>query len=204
MFDDLQVHKQAEQVSGLVRAGDVAGLVLHPELAGKPDALADSRPGRKRRHREPPPVDARDLGVEPTHKRDEGLVCHAVRASHVVGVQKGPEADEGIGFGVVLGELQDTEVEAAPQHMIAAVTCVSTAEGERLRRIGDRTTTAAHQPARRCGRSAHSLSRTPVRALNSSIIASQAGTTSRMAVQNEGSRRTRKSSSEIPCCSTQV
>ena len=75
------------------------------------------------------------------------------------------------------------------------------AEGVRLGRIGRCLAPCADEPA---DRAAHIVSRTPVRALNSSIDASQSAARARMPSQNAGSRRATKSSIETPCCSTHV
>ena len=115
-----------------------------------------------------------------------------------------PVADEGIGFGIATGELDGAEVELASQHVITTVACVRTAERVWFGWILNRAATAADDPASPWDCSAHSWSRIPLRAFNSSIIPSHTGTISRIAVQKDGSLRTQKSSTDTPCCSTHV
>ena len=68
----LQPDQHAHQVPRLVRAGDVAGLVLHPERAGSSRAGRERRAPRARRRasRGTRPVDRGHAVVERPHERD--------------------------------------------------------------------------------------------------------------------------------------
>jgi hypothetical protein len=85
-LDYLQVDQQPHQVPGLVRAGDVAGLVLHPHATAgaQPEPLAQPLAAAERRHDEPAAVDRLDLFVDPADQVEVVVVAHAVSPGHVV------------------------------------------------------------------------------------------------------------------------
>ena len=78
-FEHLQVDHDAHQVPGLVRAGHVAGLVLHPDAAvrGEPQTCAERRASREGRDPKSATVDARHLFIEAADQRDVVVVRHA-------------------------------------------------------------------------------------------------------------------------------
>ncbi len=121
----------------------------------------------------------------------------------MVGMEEGAIADERVRLGIVGREADGSEVELPPQDVVDIVSGQRLRAPERKRleqaRLG--TAAGADQPAGRCG---HRASRTPVRALNSSISASQSWTIPWMSFQKDGLLRASNSSSEMPCCSTQV
>ncbi len=209
---DLQEHQESEEVAGLVRPGHVSGLVLDPHapVTGEPELVAQRvRPG-KRRADEAVAVDPGDLTVESGDQLAVLLVAHPAGAGQLVGMGEAPVAQVGAGPGGrvnALREVDRRDVEAPSQDVVDVVTRarVRATEGIGIVRARRPAATRAHQRARVGGlRGGHSASSTPVRALNSSIRRSQSPTMARVSVQNVGSLRTRNSSIEMPCCSTQV
>ena len=205
LLRDLEVEQHPEQVPGLVRPGDVPRLVLDPDATplGEPEPLAERVAAAEGRGGEAVPVDGGDLPVEPAHEGAERLVREAAGDRDVVGAQEGPVADEGVRLRVVQGEAHGREVEVAPQDVVDVVIRPDVRARERIRvaRVGLGAAAGADEPAGGCR---HRASRTPVRALKSSISASQSPTSSWIPLQNSGLLRASKSSSEMPCCSTQV
>ena len=172
---DLELEQDAEQVPRLVRAGDVAGLVLDPDAAGSREAepVAELVAARERRDREAVAVDRGDAVVEPAHERAERLVADASVARDVVGVEERPVADERVRL-----------VAAAREPDARSGRARGGGRGRRRprrRRSGSGTDTGPRrsgsppQPAQtsRADAVGHTVSSTPVRALNSSISSSQ-------------------------------
>ena len=205
LLRDLEVEQHPEQVAGLVRPRDVPGLVLDPDAAPlrEPEPLAQRIAAGEGRGGEAVPVDGGDLPVEPAHERAERLVREAAGDRNVIGAQEGAVADERVRLRVVQGEAHGREVEVAPQDVVEVVVRPDVRARERIRvaRVGLGAAAGADEPAGGCR---HRASRTPVRALKSSISASQSPTSSWIPLQNSGLLRASKSSSEMPCCSTQV
>ena len=196
---DLEPDQDAEEVARLVRAGDVARLVLDPDPAagGEAEPVGELLGTRERRLDEAVPVDARDLAVERADDVDELVVAEP----EAVRVQQVAVADERVRLVAPLRERDPGEVELAPEDVVdVAGAGVRAEERVRVVRLRDPAAARANQAAP----PGHTASRTPVFALNSSIRSSQSATIERIPVQKAGSRRASNSSSEKPCCSTQV
>ncbi len=144
--DDLQMDKEAEQVAGLVRAGDVACLVLHPDRTC-PEAAREGRGSLEGRHDEPVPVDLGHLVVEVAHEAHVRVVGHAVSCGEVIGVEQVPPADERVRLGVAEGELEFAHVELAAQDVVTTVAGAGAAERVRLGGVDDGAATATHHRA---------------------------------------------------------
>ncbi len=202
---DFEIHEHAEQVAGLVRAGDVAGLVLDPDAArsGEAEPVAELVAAAERRHREAVAVDGGDALVEPADERAELRVADSARRGDVVGVEQLPVADERIRLRVAGGEADTRRVERAMEDVVdvAVASRVRAPERKRLTGIGLGVAAGADETA---DRRRHDPSATPVRALNSSISSSHTVACARVCSQKDGLRRAWKSASEMPCCSTHV
>ena len=204
-FDDLEPDQDAEQVAGLVGAGHVLRLVLHPDAAarGEAEAVAERvRPG-ERRGDEAVAVDAGHAAIE----LEDEVAELSVRKALVRSVEKRPVADERVRLLVVEREADGGGVELAAEDVVGVVAAgLRAAERVRIARRRRRSAASADEPCRRPDRraGAHRSSSTPVRALNSSISSSQPAASACCSRQNVGSRRAWKSSIVTPCCSTQV
>lgn len=149
-------------------------------------------------------VDGLDLLVEALDEVHVLRVGHPSGAGQVIRAGQFPVPDERVRL-MTLGEARGTRVQMADQDVVGSVG-PSVRAPERVRVIGWRLVPAAPegQDGHRVPVTGHSFSIAPVLALNSSIIPSQTGSTSRMPVQNDGLFRARNSSISTPCCSTQV
>ena len=79
------MEQDAHQVACLVRAGDVAGFVLHPHL--EPELFPQCRLAVERCGAKPVAVDGSDPVVQAAHQLDELRVAHSARARRVPGVE---------------------------------------------------------------------------------------------------------------------
>ena len=213
---DLELEQRPEEMAGLVRPGHVAGLVLDPDAAGvrQPEGRRERDAPREGRDAEAVAVDRGDRVVEPPDQGDVVVVAPARGTGGMPGVEEPPVGDERVG---VVGDRDGLggRVEVADQDVIDPVAGDRVRADERDRRAVGRSFTAAGtgEPGRRpvagggrpARRSAdHHATPTPVRSLNSSIIASQAGSSDRSSRHQDCARRASNSASGIPCCSTQV
>src|SRR6266545_3226689 len=198
--------QQSHHVSGFVGAGHVSRLVLDPDAAIGPEP----EPGREllgapqRSHFESAAVHRRHLFVQGADEVDVVLVGHPASGRELPRVEETPIADEG--NGIVVNEVRPAEspwFEDPGHHVIEVVSgsCVGAPERKEIVVGEGGPAPGAHHGA---GRSDHSASSTPVRALNSSIMPSHDGTISRSSFQNCWSLRTMNSSNSTPCCSTHV
>ena len=189
-------------MAALVRPGDVARLVLDPQIAGEAERRGERRLARHRRDAEAASVDRLKLQIKLADQVDPGGVRKAGRARQPVGRQPLPVAQKRIVFAA----------EEAPCASIGGA-----AGGRRRRRAGrwgrrrERRATGRRRRRSRgrrkaaARRDAHdSLAAAPLSALNLAIIASHAGARSSRPSQNVCRERAWKSASDTPCCSTQV
>ena len=156
---DLEVDRQPEEVAGLVGARDVAGLVLGPEPTPLADGLGHLCYAEEWRGAKARAVHLGDGVIEAPDEVDVGTVVEPCSEGGVVRPEQVAEPDERIGIVAVL-------------------------------RVGTRPdgTGRGAQPADRAGER-HDPERTPVRALNSSIMSSQTGASSWTPFQKPWSRR---------------
>ena len=171
-----------------MRAADVAGLVLDPDPGCRRPAGRFRQSGDRRER-----GDAESLAVGPRDGRvqrlDQGAeigVREAVGEGEVVGQGQASVAQErGLGREIVrrFRESRFT-VQMADQDVVDAVALrrARTGEGQGCRRVDDRAAARTNDPD---AVHAHSLLAASERALNSSIIASQAGTRSRSPSQKD-------------------
>ena len=103
--------KEPEQMARLVRAGDVARFVLHPDRGSYIETVGQHRGGCERRHDEAVSVHPRHLAVEIAHKLDEGLVAHPVSRAEVISVKKAAPTDERVRLRGVEREGQPADIE---------------------------------------------------------------------------------------------
>ena len=214
---DPELQQHPEQVAGLVRSGNVAGLVLDPHRApgSEPRGIGEPAGEGQRRRPEAVPRDLRHGIVQLPHEVHVARVRPARGPGHVIGVEQRAVPDERVRIQVA-GGLQAGEVERPDQDMVDVVARPACRAARRERPVRGR-----HGPApgadqrrlhrgwlgrrrgRRPGSGAHSRL-TPTRSLNSPISSSQRSTIPRVAAQNAGSRRSSNSSIGTPCCSTHV
>ena len=156
---DLEVDRQPEEVAGLVAARHVAGLVLGPEPTPLADGLGHLCYAEEWRGAKARAVHLGDGVIEAPDEVDVGTVAEPCSEGGVVRPEQVAEPDERIGIVAVL-------------------------------RVGTRPdgTGRGAQPADRAGER-HDPERTPVRALNSSIMSSQTGASSWTPFQKPWSRR---------------
>ncbi len=185
---------------GLVRPRHVSRLVLYPHV--QPQALAQSVLPAERRHAEAVAVHSRDRDVELADQVHVGGVAQPAPARQVPGVEQLAVADERVGV-VVAGELDAERVELRG-HDVVGVAAPAPGTPEGVPHFLGRRRDPAAPGADQLGRPGGGRHVTPVRALNSAIMASNAGSSSRRPRQKDWSRRTVKSASETPRCSTQV
>ena len=96
-----EVDEDAEEMASLVGAGDVPGLVLHPDPARRVEAqpIRELVGPIEGGHGEPAPVDPGDGGVEPPDQLDPVGVGEPVGEPDVVGVEQLAVADERVRLG---------------------------------------------------------------------------------------------------------
>ncbi len=202
-------HAQAEhdthQVPRLVRAGDVARLVLDPEAALRAEAELPVQAGGSHHGRGPEAVAVHgsDGLVELAHERHEALVAPAARACTVPRVEARAVAHEGVGVRARV-PVDGSRVQDASQNVVAVIAFDGCRAACR-ERLPDHLGAAAptDQPARRlAGRPGQGHAATS--ALKPSIMASHCCTIWRVSAQKSELRRASNSSSGTPCCSTQV
>ena len=133
----------------LVRAGDVAGLVFHPDRRRRPEAVGERRGRLERCPGEAMSVHPRNLVVETPHELDENSIAHALGGGEMVGVQQAAPGDERVLLPDVFREFQTTQVEDSAEHVVATVARSRAAERVRLQGPDRRTTSAADQGAGR-------------------------------------------------------
>ena len=106
-----------------MRAGDVPGLVLHPDAAGaeSPSASLSSALRANGVTENPCPSTAATCVVERAHERAEVVVGEPAARGDVVGVEQRAVADERVRLAVALGEADGREVELAAQDVVDVV-----------------------------------------------------------------------------------
>ena len=175
---DLELQQRAHEVTSLVRARHVPGLVLDPDTAGRREAEAIAQLGGagERRDAEAAPVDCRNGRIQAL---DEGHVLRVAPtqlARRVPGVKEGPVADEGVGL-VSLREGEPCRIELPGQNVVDIVVSRrgGAAQWNRLARRDAPAAPRALEPGtgpagravRRIGRSMGGHEAARVRALNS-------------------------------------
>lgn len=95
---DLKVDQDPHEVTGLVRAGDVAGFVLYPHAAvpGELQVVTEGTAPAERGHGEAAAVDARDRRVKPLDNLHVIGVGKAAGPSDMVGVEERTIAEKGV------------------------------------------------------------------------------------------------------------
>ena len=135
-FGHLEVQEHTHQVPRLVRAGDVAGLVLdpHPAATLKAQALGEVLAALEGRGPKTNAVHGGDGTVEALDQGQELLVRHPARHGAVVAVQEGPVPGERLGpRPVPRREAHPGRVEGPDQDVVnVTLTGPGAAEGVRL------------------------------------------------------------------------
>ena len=135
----------------LVRAGDVAGLVLHPGPTGlrEPEGLAQARAARERRDREAVPVDRGDRVVEAPARARRRPVGEAAGPGQVVRVEQLAVPDEGVRSPGRPGSGRSTRSSSRRRHVVDVVATVRVraAEGCGVPGVRRRAAAGADEPA---------------------------------------------------------
>ena len=215
-FEDAQIEHDADEVARLVRARNHARLVLDPERPGEAERRSERRLAREPGAADPMPIDRRQRLVEFARDVLPGGVGKARGARQAPGREPAAIAQEGVirgaktliqPFGPPSPRGGRGRRRRRDEHVVDVVAFARRGAGERkdLRDVDLSAAAVTDEDRRRRPHAVHwSRAATPLSALNFSIIASHAGARSRSPSQNDWRARTVKSSSETPCCSTQV
>ena len=179
-------------------------LVLDPQVAGEAERRGERRLARHRRDAEAAPVDRLKTQVEFADQVGPGGVGEADGARQPVGRQPLPVAQERVVF-VAFGEVARLR-RRRPAHGRRRRPARRRWDRRTERRASDRRRrrSRGRRTAASVVESHDSLAAAPLSALNFVIIASHAGARSSRPSQNAWRERAWKSSSDTPCCSTQV
>ena len=197
-----QIQHDAHQMPGLMRTGDITGFILDPQCSGQTQR---ARQCGLRCHRcQPEPSAVNDLQrlIKAFDDLRPGLIGQPDTARKSIRGQKLAIPEIRI---VAIGNDFGRPGILRHQHMVDVIACHRTGTAKRQKQgcIDLRTAPVADELPGNAIHRPNALP-APVRALNSAIMASQAGTSACRSSQNDCLERAVNSSSETPCCSTQV